>query len=139
MASLNEKHQRLIYLITYSRANTAIFNTRQRFADVVIEAWRNAGVRLQHWVVSMEGRAITDSEQEMNEYHYHMAVKLTKKARWLQIRNYLDHKYGIKVNFSDLHNIRTIVHIGMSPKKTHNHVIHITIQICRQGQGLKTQ
>ena len=138
MASLNEKHQRLIYLITYSRVNTAIFNTRQRFADAVIEAWRNAGVRLQHWVVSMEGHAITDSEQEMNEYHYHMAVKLTKKARWLQIRNYLDHKYGIKLTLVT-YIIRTIVHIGMLPKKTHNHVIHIIIQICRQGQGLKTQ
>ncbi len=136
MASLNEKHQRLIYLITYSRANTAVFNTRQRFADAVIEAWRDAGVRLQHWVVSMEGHATTDSDQEMNEYHYLMAVKLTKKARWLQIWNYLDHKFGIKVNFSDLHNI---AHIGMLPKKTHNHAIHIIIPICRQGQELKTQ
>ena len=37
----------------------------------------------------------------MNLYHFHMAVKLAKRGRWLQVRNYLDEKYGIQVNFSD--------------------------------------
>ena len=37
----------------------------------------------------------------MNHYHFHMAMKLAKKARWLQVRNYLDDKFGIKVNFTD--------------------------------------
>ena len=33
-----------------------------------------------------------------------MAIKLSKRARWLQVRNYLDEKFGIQVNFSDNHN-----------------------------------
>lgn len=33
-----------------------------------------------------------------------MAVKLAKKARWLQVRKYLDEKFEIQVNFSDNHN-----------------------------------
>ena len=26
--------------------------------------------------------------------HYHMAIKLSKQARWIQVRNFLDEKYG---------------------------------------------
>ena len=33
-----------------------------------------------------------------------MAIKLSKRARWLQVRNFLEEKYGIQVNFSDNHN-----------------------------------
>ena len=41
----------------------------------------------------------------MNLYHYHMALKLAKRGRWLQVRNYLDKKFGVQVNFSDNHNL----------------------------------
>ena len=30
-----------------------------------------------------------------------MAIKLAKRGRWLQVRNYYDEKYRIQVNFSD--------------------------------------
>ena len=40
----------------------------------------------------------------MNWYQFHMVIKLSKKARWLQVRNYLDEKFGIQVKFSDNHN-----------------------------------
>jgi hypothetical protein len=40
----------------------------------------------------------------MNQYHYHMALKLKRRGRWVQVRDYLDEKFGIKVNFSDHHN-----------------------------------
>lgn len=104
MAELRCEQQRTIYMVTYSRANTAIFRTRLSFANAVLEAWSVARVRVQHWVCSIEAHAETDTEVDtMNRYHYHMALKLTKKARWLQVRNYLDRKYGIKVHFSDTH------------------------------------
>ena len=32
--------------------------------------------------------------------YYHMAVKLNARRRWLKIRNYLDERHGVKVNFS---------------------------------------
>ena len=35
--------------------------------------------------------------------HYHMAVKLESRHRWLKFRNFLDSKHGIKVNFSGVH------------------------------------
>ncbi|CAB3981320.1 Hypothetical predicted protein [Paramuricea clavata] len=40
----------------------------------------------------------------MNQYHYHMALKLKRRGRWVQVRANLDEKFGIKVNFSDHHN-----------------------------------
>ena len=33
--------------------------------------------------------------------HFHMALKLDKKTKWLAVRNFLDMCHGIKVNFSD--------------------------------------
>ena len=58
------------------------------------------------WVTCIEGHSNTDcdSGDEINKYHFHMAVKLAKKARWLQVREYLDEKFEIQVNFSDNHN-----------------------------------
>ncbi len=35
--------------------------------------------------------------------HFHMAVKLDKRTRWLTIRNLIDRRHGIKLNFSDRH------------------------------------
>ena len=40
----------------------------------------------------------------MNLYHYQIALKLKRRGRWLQVHDYLDQKFGIKVNFSDHHN-----------------------------------
>ena len=35
--------------------------------------------------------------------HYHISVKLNKRRRWLKVRNYLEARHGVKVNFSDRH------------------------------------
>ena len=64
-------------------------------------------MRVLHWVVSLESHADTDnsvSNEINNSYHYHMAVKLSKCKRWLQVRKFLDERYRIKVHFSDIHN-----------------------------------
>ena len=93
-----------MYLITYSRADCSKFPSRESFASAVVEAWRNFSVRILQWVVSIEAHSTPTGSaacEEMNRYHFHMAVKLAKKARWLQVRNYLDDKFGIKVNFTD--------------------------------------
>ena len=87
MASLKSYHQRLVYLITYSRADIAKFPTKQQFAD--------CGITISHWVVSIEGHAVTDSNNDMNMYHYHMALKLARRGRWLQVRRFLDETYAI--------------------------------------------
>ena len=105
--SLQSEDQRLIYLMTYSRADTSHFPSRSSFSEAVLEGWENCGVRVLHWVVSLEAHADTDnsvSNEINNSYHYHMAVKLSKCKRWLQVRKFLDERYGIKVHFSDIHN-----------------------------------
>ena len=103
MSSLESDRQRMIYLITYSRANTTKFPSRESFASTVLEAWQSFGIRVLQWVTCIEGHSNTDcdSGDEINKYHFHMALKLAKKARWLQVRKYLDEKFEIQVNFSD--------------------------------------
>ena len=62
---------------------------------------------IKHWAVSLEAHLNEDIEsinEEINLYHNHMTLKLKRRERWLQMRNYLDEKFGIKVNFSDHHN-----------------------------------
>ena len=106
MEGLENRTQRLIYLITYSRADTSKFSCRDSFAAAVLEAWQSFSISVLHWVVCLEAHSTSNCESagEMNEYHFQMAEKLAKKARWLRVRNYLDDKFGIKVNFSDRHN-----------------------------------
>ncbi|KAL9978525.1 hypothetical protein ACROYT_G016051 [Oculina patagonica] len=104
--SLETDDQRIVYLITYSRMDATKFPTRKSFSEAVLEAWQNRGIRVLQWVVSLEAHADSDSQSNdiNNRYHYHMALKLSKRARWFQVRQFLDEKYGIKVNFSDKHN-----------------------------------
>ena len=88
----------MVYLITYSRVDTTKFSGKESFSLAILEAWQHFGIRILHWVVCIEAHS-----NNMNLYHFHMAVKLAKRGRWLQVRNYLDEKYGIQVNFSDNH------------------------------------
>ena len=82
------------------------FPTKRSFAEAVIEGWHNNGFRVLHWVASLEAHADTEADGRdlIRGYHYHMAVKLAKKGKWLQVRKYLDDTFGIQVNFSDNHN-----------------------------------
>ena len=100
---MESSSQRLIYLITYSRADTSKISNKERFACAVLQAWQNFGIRVIHWVACIEAHSNNESYEEINQFHFHMAVKLAKKSRWLQVRNYLDENYGIQVNFSDNH------------------------------------
>jgi len=104
-SSLANENQRQVYLITYSRADTEKCPTKERFAEAVQDAWHHCGVRVKQWVVCMEAHADSDiaSTEMRNAYHYHMAIKLTKRTRWLQVKNYLARMHGIQVHFSDNH------------------------------------
>ena len=61
-----------------------------------------AGVKVIQWVVAHELHA--DAGASESHSHYHMALKLEKRARWLKVRKFLDDGYGIKVNFNSNHN-----------------------------------
>ena len=61
-----------------------------------------AVAKVLHWVVSVERHNDVSSEQEHGS-HYHMAVKLSRKTRWANVRSFLDNEYQIHVNFSAVH------------------------------------
>ena len=72
--------------------------TRDRFAEIISEAFANADPctcsQVTQWVFS--GENCTEGW-----VHYHMAVKLSARRRWLQ--SYLEQRHHINVNFSDRH------------------------------------
>ena len=92
-----------MYLLTYSRADLEKVPTRDVFAEMVsLACIEMAGVKVIQWVVARELHA--DAGASESHSHYHMALKLEKRARWLKVRKFLDDSYGIKVNFSSNHN-----------------------------------
>ena len=98
--SLSSRDVRRVYLISYSQANLEIVPTREAFARIILDVFDNvvpeSNATVIHWVCSQESH--TDGG-----LHYHMAVKLSGRRRWLRVRNYIDQEYGVKVNFSDRH------------------------------------
>ena len=102
MECLQAGRQRVVYLITYGRADVVKFPSKESFSNAVLQAWQNFGVRVVKWVMCIEAHHNTDNAengQEMNLYHYLMAIKLEKRVWWFQVRKYLDKNFGIKVNF----------------------------------------
>ena len=89
-----------MYLITYSQADLDIVPTRKEFSRIVLDTFSNANppsrVEVVQWVCSQEGH-------RNGGIHYHMAVKLSARRRWLKGHNYLEERHGVKVNFSDKH------------------------------------
>ena len=104
-SEVHVREQHIVYLITYSRADLEKIPTRQTFAETVCEAFaKTTHATVKQWVVSREMHASTTDSTSANIFHYHMALKLQKRARWLSVRNLLDERYGVKVNFSSRHN-----------------------------------
>ena len=101
--SLRSREQPLVYLVTYSRAEVEKVPTREAFTEKVSLGWMEMkGVKVVQWVVARELHA--DAGVSESNLHYHMAMKLEKRARWLKVRQFLDDRYGIRVNFRAVHN-----------------------------------
>ena len=98
--NVQPKNARFVYLITYSQADLSLVPERESFVLLVVHAFRNAdplsACNILNWVCSME-------HHSDGGVHYHMAVKLESRRRWLKFRNFLDSNHGIKVNFSGVH------------------------------------
>lgn len=101
MAAATARHQALVYLITYSRAELTKVPERENFAIIICEAFNQCTESTPvHWVVSRE-----EHEAEgTNPLHYHMALRLDKRSRWSRVRQYIAAAYDIQVNFSCNHN-----------------------------------
>jgi hypothetical protein len=98
--NVKPRNARFVYLITYSQADLALVPERESFTLLVIHAIQNAdslsSCNILQWVCSME-------HHSDRGVHYHMAVKLESRHRWLKFRNFLDSNHGINVNFSGIH------------------------------------
>ena len=92
---LHSRQVRQVYLITYSRADLTQFPTRESFSLAVINAFAQMPAKILHWVVAQE-------EHEDGGMHFHMAVKLDRRQRWLQVWNFLQCENNINVNTSVL-------------------------------------
>jgi len=94
------KNARLVYLITYSRADISLVPTRETFAMLILHAFENGDpsspCNVVQWVC-------TEELHSDNGIHYHMAVKFQSCRRWLKYRNFLDSNHNLKVNFSGVH------------------------------------
>ena len=66
---LESRSVRMVYLLTYSKANPDICSSRQSFSDKVLEAFMSIGVEVGQWVCCQE------EHKENGGHHYHMAVK----------------------------------------------------------------
>ena len=91
LATLHSRQVRLVYLITYSQADLDLVPTREEFSAIVLDSFSNADpsspVEVVHWACSKE-------EHRDGGSHYHMAVKLSARRRWLKVRNYLEQRHG---------------------------------------------
>ena len=86
---------RCVYLITYSKADVNVCDSREKFAEIVKEAFSRQGTaKIIQYVESKE-------LHKDGHPHFHMCLKLDKQKKWMAVRNYIDTKYGIKVNFSN--------------------------------------
>lgn len=95
----NPRAEKRQYLVTYSQADLKKFPSRQSFGEMVAHEFNQGKsvVRVMHWACCQE-------PHREHGVHYHCAVKLNGKKRWLGVKNSIQSKYGIVVNFSDSHN-----------------------------------
>ena len=97
---LSRRQVRSVYLITYSRANAELVDSRNSFACLVLDSFANADDKITNKVLQW---ACCEEKHQDGAIHYHMAVKLERNRRWLRVRNYADKKHGVKLNFSNQH------------------------------------
>lgn len=81
-----------VYLITLSKANMGNFPSATAFAQAVIHVVRELNLTLYRWVASKQ-------QNEGGAFHYHMAIHLSERRKWNQIRNMLAAKYEIQCHF----------------------------------------
>lgn len=94
---LANNHVRGVYLITYSQVNADKFPSRESFVMAVLDAFMTRNIPIISWVCAKEDHRITQG------FHYHMSVRLSERRRWVQVRNALQQRHGINVNFSNRH------------------------------------
>jgi len=94
--TLEARQVRMVYMLTYSQADFNICDSRQSFANKVSAAFQSVGAQVMQWVCCKE------NHQDGGD-HYHMAIKLDKPRRWIQVKGILENEHGMVINFSSNH------------------------------------
>lgn len=89
--SLGARDIRQVYLVTYSQADLVKFPSRKEFANALVLAFGKDNVI--QWCCCIE-------DHEDGGKHYHVAIKLERKQRWLKTKRFLLDHYNISVHFS---------------------------------------
>ena len=97
-----------VYLITYSSANTDVYD-REKFSDMIVKCFEVVTT------AKISQLACCMVQHKVNSYHFHMCILLDKLQRWLKVKNYVQQKYGIVINFF------------------WSHRLSYSIQLCCQG------
>ena len=74
--NLGLREVRRVYLITYSHADTRKGPSRQRFAEIVLEAFELRGTSVVQWACCKEPHSAWG-------IHFHTPIKLSRPQRWL--------------------------------------------------------
>ena len=90
----SECGSRSVYLVTYSQVDKNKVETKEEFSNMVREEFK--GCRVERW-------ACCEEDHETEGTHYHLAIKLDRVKRWKMVRQSIQDKYDICVNFSDHH------------------------------------
>ena len=93
--SLGVRDTRQVYLVTYSQADLVKFPSRKQFAEALVLAFSKDNNVIQ-WCCCLENH-------EDGGKHYHVAIKLERKQRWLKIKRFLLDHFEISVHFSSVH------------------------------------
>ena len=103
MSESGDRHQSQVYLVTYSRADLEKVPSRESFGLIIVNAFQVvAGVEVLHWVFSQENHSGASGDQSNS--HYHIALKLKRRARWSRVRQHIKNNHDIRVNFISNHN-----------------------------------
>ncbi len=94
----NSRVGRRQYLVTYSQASAEKFPTRESFGRMLQEEFDSGSsqAKVSHWACCKE-------EHEKGGFHYHCCLKLTGVKKWLGVKNSINKKHNIVVNFSESH------------------------------------
>ena len=111
---------RKVYLITYSRADEQLCDSRFRFATYVLDAFdfTRGQVRALHWAVCRE-------PHEGGGVHYHMSICLSNNKRWLPAKRALE-ALGLQVNFQERPDVYNYVGAYLYVCKNDRDVLHST-------------
>ncbi|KAJ8036662.1 hypothetical protein HOLleu_20705 [Holothuria leucospilota] len=94
--TLGTRQVRMVYLLTYSQADANICISREDFASKVTNAFNSVGAHIIQWACCRE-------YHQDGSMHYHMAIKLDRPHRWLQVKKTIEAEHGIIVHFLATH------------------------------------